>query len=107
MCQRIFHIISRKPAPLIKLELKFLHSFFHFIDNRSLFLGIFSLERNGKPVAVLIAAEDYDSVRVELEDLRAAQRAAAAYDAWKGHPEDGRTWEAVRADLVAEGKLDE
>jgi prevent-host-death family protein len=65
------------------------------------------IERNGKPVAVLIAAEDYDSVRAELEDLRAGQRAAAVYEAWKEHPEDSRSWEDVRAELVADGKLDE
>lgn len=65
------------------------------------------IERNGQPVAVLIPARDYDRLRSELEELRAAQHAAAVYQDWKQNPESARDWEDVRAELVAEGQLDE
>lgn len=65
------------------------------------------IERNGQPVAVLIPVKDYDGIRTDLEELRATQHAAAAYTDWQQNPEMGRSWEVVRAELVAEGKLDE
>ncbi len=65
------------------------------------------IERNGQPVAVLIPVKDYDGIRKDLEELRATQHAAAAYADWQQHPETGRPWEDVRAELVAEGKLNE
>jgi prevent-host-death family protein len=65
------------------------------------------IERNGKAVAVLIPIEDHNQIRDELDDLRAARRAAAIYEAWKHHPEDAEPWEDARADLVKDGLLEE
>ena len=42
----------------------------------------------------------------ESDDVRAAWRAAAAYEAWKQDPRLARPWEEIEAELVAEGLLD-
>jgi len=65
------------------------------------------IERNGKPVAVLIPIEDYEELQDELEDLRSARHVAALYEAWKQDPSSGRAWEEVEADLIDKGLLDE
>ena len=41
------------------------------------------IERNGKDVAVMIPAEDYEQVREKLEAVRAVREAAAIYDVKK------------------------
>ncbi len=41
------------------------------------------IERNGKNVAVMIPAEDYERVREKLEAVRAVREAAAIYDVKK------------------------
>lgn len=64
------------------------------------------IERNGKPVAVLIPAEDYQDILDDLDDLRAARRAAALYESWKDNHAVARPFEAVEAELVKEGLLD-
>lgn len=64
------------------------------------------IERYGKPVVAMIAYEDFVSLQGELDDLRAARRAAEAYQAWKEQPGRGRPWEEVEAELVNEGLLD-
>ena len=64
------------------------------------------IERYGKPVAVVIAYDDFVALQDELDDLRAARRAAQAYEAWKNDPSRGRPWEEVEAELIAEGLLD-
>ena len=65
------------------------------------------IERNGKALVVLIPIEDYEQIRDELDDLRAARRAEAVYEAWKHNPEIAEPWEKVRADLARDGLLDE
>jgi prevent-host-death family protein len=65
------------------------------------------VERYGKPTAAVIPYEDYQAVLEELDDLRAARRAAAAYEAWKRDPSSARPLEEIEAELVAEGLLDE
>lgn len=65
------------------------------------------IERNGKALAVLIPIADYEKIRDELDDLRAARRAEAVYEAWKRNPEIAEPWEKARADLVKDGLLDE
>ena len=65
------------------------------------------IERNGKRIAALIPAEDYDQLQEELEDLRIARRAGIAYKAWKNNPDTGEPYAALRAQLVKEGLLDE
>jgi PHD/YefM family antitoxin component YafN of YafNO toxin-antitoxin module len=64
------------------------------------------VERYGKPMVAVIAYEDFVALKDELDDLRAARRAAEAYEAWKSDPSWGRSWDEVEADLVAEGLLD-
>jgi prevent-host-death family protein len=65
------------------------------------------VERYGKPVAAVIAYEDFIGLQDELDDLRAARRAGAAYEEWKREPGRAVPYEIIRADLAAEGLLDE
>ncbi len=51
------------------------------------------IERNGKNVAVMIPAVDYEQIQETLEELRAARAAAAAYEEWKRNPSVARPWD--------------
>lgn len=64
------------------------------------------IERYTKAVAALIRYEDYVALQDELEDLRASERAATAYAAWKDDPTRARPYTEIRAELLAEGKID-
>jgi phage shock protein A len=44
------------------------------------------IERNGKSVAVLIPAEDYEQIREKLAGVRAIRKAATTYEAMKSSP---------------------
>jgi len=57
------------------------------------------IERNGKDVAVMIPAVDYEQIRETLEDMRAVREAAANYEEWKKDPSVARFWEEVDAEL--------
>ena len=57
------------------------------------------IERNGKDVAVMIPAIDYEQIRETLEDIRAVREAAANYEEWKKDPSVARSWEEVDAEL--------
>ena len=61
------------------------------------------IERNGKSVAVMIPAEDYEQIRETLEELRSVREAAAAYAEWKRTPSVARPWEDVEAELDKAG----
>jgi prevent-host-death family protein len=63
------------------------------------------VERYGKPIAAVIAYDDFVALQDELDDLRAARRAGMAYEEWKREPDRGVSYETFRADLVAEGLL--
>jgi prevent-host-death family protein len=65
------------------------------------------VERYGKPVAAVIAYEDFVALQDELDDLRAARRAGAAYEEYKQDPSQAVPYKVFRAELVAEGLLDE
>lgn len=65
------------------------------------------IERNGKPVAAMIPIGDYEDLIDELDDLRAARRAGAIYEAWKQDPSTGESYNKIRSELVGEGLLDE
>lgn len=65
------------------------------------------IERYGKPVAAVIAYRDFLALQDELDDLRAARRAEAVYEEWKSDPSSARPYADFRAELVAEGKLDD
>ena len=64
------------------------------------------IERNGKPVAALIPFELYEALLGEIDNLRAARRAAALYEEYKRDPSTARPWEEARAELLAEGLPD-
>jgi prevent-host-death family protein len=57
------------------------------------------VERYNKPVAALIAYEDYIALQDELDDLRSARRAQAALEAWRKDPSLARPWEEIKAEL--------
>ncbi len=61
------------------------------------------IERNGKSVAVMIPAADYEKIREELDELRAVREAAARYDEWKINPTAARAWNEVDAELENNG----
>jgi PHD/YefM family antitoxin component YafN of YafNO toxin-antitoxin module len=63
--------------------------------------------RYREPTVAVIAYEDYVALREQLDDLRAARRAAEAYEAWKQEPSRARPWQEVEEELIAEGLLDE
>jgi prevent-host-death family protein len=65
------------------------------------------IERHGKPIAVVIAYEDYEALMEDLEDLRDGRYAVAAYEEWKRDPSTARPYEEIVAELIAEGLLDE
>jgi len=65
------------------------------------------IERNGKPVAVMIPASDYEDIADELDDLRTARRAEKEYLAWKNNPALGRPYAEIREELIEDGLLDE
>ncbi len=57
------------------------------------------IERNGKDVAVMIPAVDYEQIREALEDMRAVREAAANYEEWKKDPSVARSWDEVDKEL--------
>lgn len=65
------------------------------------------IERYEKPVAALIAYEDFIALGEALDDLRLGRRAQAAYEEWKKDPSTARPWDDIRKELVAEGLLDD
>ena len=69
------------------------------LDNVLAGKGDVIIERNGKSVAVVIPALDYEQIRENLDEMRAAREAAAAYEEWKRDPGVGRAWEDVEAEL--------
>ena len=64
------------------------------------------VKRWGKPVVAVIRYADFAAIQEQLDDLRAARRAALAYEEWKRDPSLARPWEEVEAELIAEGRLD-
>lgn len=67
----------------------------------------FIIERYAKGVAVLIPFEDYEAIQEELEDIRAARRAAEAYGEWKRDTSVARPYAEIRKELVADRLLEE
>jgi prevent-host-death family protein len=64
------------------------------------------IERYGQPTAAIIPYNDFLALQEELEDLRAARRAAETLEAWEHDPSRGRSYAEIRAELVKEGLLD-
>lgn len=64
------------------------------------------ITRYGKPVVAVIDYEDFLALQEELDDLRAARRADAAFERYLHDPSTATPWDKVRDELIAEGKLD-
>ena len=65
------------------------------------------IERNGKPIAVLIPYQDYLAIEETLDELRAARRATELYEAAQQDAALGRSYAKIRAELKDKGLLDE
>jgi prevent-host-death family protein len=65
------------------------------------------IERHGKPVAVMIPVEDYAEIQDELDDLRAAHRAAEIYESWKEDASSARDMDEIERELIEQGLLDD
>ena len=65
------------------------------------------IERNGKPVAVMIPVPDYEELSDALDDLRASRQVALVYESWKRDPSTARPLEEIEAELRGEGLLDD
>ena len=65
------------------------------------------IERRSKPVVAMIRYEDYEAIQEELEDLRDAQRAREVLEAIHSGKMKTVPWEKLRAELKAEGLIDD
>ena len=63
------------------------------------------IEHYGKPTAVVVPYADWEALQEDLEDLRAARRGQAAYEAWKRDPSLGQPWSEIKAEMVRDGLL--
>ena len=77
------------------------------LDEASAGVSDVIVERYGKPVAAVIPYQDYAALQEELDELRAARRAAAIYEQWKRDPSVARLYAEFRAELVEQGVLDD
>ncbi|HIP70962.1 MAG TPA: type II toxin-antitoxin system prevent-host-death family antitoxin [Anaerolineae bacterium] len=65
------------------------------------------IERYGKPAAAVIPYQDFLELEEMLEDLHDIREAQIALDEWRRDPSTARPWEDIKADLIADGLLDE
>jgi len=65
------------------------------------------IKRYGKPTAAVIPYQDFIELEERLEDLRDIREARIALEEWRRDPSTARPWEEVKADLIADGLLDE
>ena len=65
------------------------------------------IERYGKPIAAIIPYVDYEALLEELEDLRDAHYALAALEEYERDPSTARSYQEIRAELIAEGVWDD
>ena len=61
-----------------------------------------AITRYGKPVAVIIPAEDYESVADHLEELRLGRVAEAAYSKYLANRESAVHYEELRKEILEE-----
>ena len=64
------------------------------------------ITRYNKPIATLINYADWLALQEELEDLRAAQRAAAIVEAYQHDPSRLKPWAEFEQELIADGLLE-
>lgn len=65
------------------------------------------ITHQGTPVVAVIRYDDFVAVNEALDDRRAAKRADATFEEYLRDPSTAVPWEAIRCELIAEGKLDE
>ena len=65
------------------------------------------LTQRGRAAVVLVDPEYWNQIVEELEDLRDALDAIEAYEAYQQDPSAARPWKDIRAELTAEGLLDD
>lgn len=63
-----------------------------------------NITRNGRPAAVLLSVEDYDSL-IETLDVLSDPEAMAAIKAYRDNPEDVISAEQMRDEMRASGRL--
>jgi len=61
-----------------------------------------AITRYGKPVAVIIPAEFYESVADQLEELRLGRIAEAAYSKYLANRDSALHYEELRKDILQE-----
>ncbi len=66
-----------------------------------------SLPRYGKPVTAMISYEDYVALLDELDDLRSTRRAGAVIADLEAGRTTTRPLDEIKAELKAEGLLDD
>ena len=64
------------------------------------------IEHYGKPTAVFLPFADWEALQEDLDDLRAACRGQAAYEAWQRDPRLGRPWSEDKAEMYQDGLLE-
>ena len=64
------------------------------------------ITQHGEPVAALVDYAAFVALEDELDDLQAAQRAAAILEDIRAGRTTTVPWEKVKAELIAEGLLD-
>ena len=96
-------------AELEGLKLAILDVLVEYRDRWRQLLGNKALrvEYLGKPVAVVMAYEDFEALLEQLEDFEDAQSAREVLDAIRRGEEEIVPWEKVKAELITEGILDE
>jgi PHD/YefM family antitoxin component YafN of YafNO toxin-antitoxin module len=65
------------------------------------------IEREGQGMAVMMSYQDFEGILDQLEDLEDARDARQVLDAIERGEEEVVPWEKVKAELIAEGILDE
>lgn len=65
------------------------------------------ITEHGQPIAAIIDYEDWLALEEALDDLYTARRADAAFEEYLRNPSSARPYAEIRAELVAEGLLDE
>ncbi|BBJ27438.1 hypothetical protein ATHSA_0307 [Athalassotoga saccharophila] len=63
------------------------------------------VERNGKPVAVVIPYKDYAEIKTILEDKRVEKHANDVYEEWKRNPDTAISLKKFEKELKDEGLI--
>ena len=70
------------------------------LDNINFRKNDILIKRNGKPVAVMLPAEDYNNILEALQDYRDGLEAEEIFEAWKAGEEKSYSLESVMKELI-------